>query len=147
MKTGPISIWSPENVRFDPGADWRDPVGTSPYFIHMVPMYGGRKRTDEAGTQNRTTCLTPLEDGEIQAAMVEYDSVRNARENQRTDSRRKTTPIAISISSGVIGISLKVEGKEYLLTLGTQHLLSEPVPIKEAYWTGERPLRHRDCCA
>jgi hypothetical protein len=28
-----------ENIRFDPSADWTDPVNTSPYFIDMIPMY------------------------------------------------------------------------------------------------------------
>ena len=30
-----------ENIRFDPAADWRDVVGTSPYWISMFPMYLG----------------------------------------------------------------------------------------------------------
>jgi hypothetical protein len=26
-------------MRFDPGANWMDPVNTSPYFIELIPMY------------------------------------------------------------------------------------------------------------
>src|SRR5690606_12772092 len=28
-----------ENIRFDPAADWLDPVNTSPYFFDIIPMY------------------------------------------------------------------------------------------------------------
>lgn len=131
-----------ENVRFDPGADWRDPVGTSPYFIHMVPMYVGdvKDRMKRADPKTGQPVWTPLEDGEIQAAMVEYDSVRNARENQRTDSKAEDNAYSDFDIVWCHRNFIKVEGKEYFYwTLGTQHLLSEPVPIKEAYWTGERP--------
>ena len=28
-----------ENIRFDAGASWLDPVNTSPYFADIIPMY------------------------------------------------------------------------------------------------------------
>ena len=27
-----------ENIRIDPGADWADPINSSPYVIDMLPM-------------------------------------------------------------------------------------------------------------
>jgi len=34
-----IDLIPAENFRFDPGADWRDPIGTSPYLICLTPMW------------------------------------------------------------------------------------------------------------
>jgi hypothetical protein len=34
-----VELLEIENVRFAPGAKWYDPVGTSPYFIELIPMY------------------------------------------------------------------------------------------------------------
>ena len=34
----PIII-SPENLRIDPASDWSDPMESSPYIIHLIPMY------------------------------------------------------------------------------------------------------------
>ena len=30
---------APENLRVDPGADWMDPINSSPYVIYCIPMY------------------------------------------------------------------------------------------------------------
>src|SRR6516164_2056585 len=34
-----ITLIPVENIRLDPGADWTDPINTSPYIIHLMPMY------------------------------------------------------------------------------------------------------------
>ena len=34
-----IDLISPENIRIDPAADWHDPMESSPYIIHLMPMY------------------------------------------------------------------------------------------------------------
>ena len=36
-----IDIIPLENFRFDPAADWRDPIQSSPYLIELLPMYRG----------------------------------------------------------------------------------------------------------
>ena len=28
-----------ENIRIDPSANWADPINSSPYIIHLIPMY------------------------------------------------------------------------------------------------------------
>ena len=30
---------APENFRFDPMCDWRDPARSSPYLLYMMPVY------------------------------------------------------------------------------------------------------------
>lgn len=39
IDTPVVDLLPIENFRFDPGASWVDPVGTSPYLIQLVPMY------------------------------------------------------------------------------------------------------------
>jgi len=70
-----IELISPENVRIDPAADWADPIKSSPYIVHLIPMYlqdirekvdSGEwlKVTDEelisTGQQNETDNATRL---------------------------------------------------------------------------------------
>ena len=34
-----IELISPENIRIDPAADWADPIKSTPYIVHLIPMY------------------------------------------------------------------------------------------------------------
>ena len=34
-----IEMISPENLRIDPASDWSDPIHSSPYVIHLIPMF------------------------------------------------------------------------------------------------------------
>ena len=34
-----IELISPENIRIDPASDWADPIKSTPYIVHLIPMY------------------------------------------------------------------------------------------------------------
>jgi hypothetical protein len=151
-----------ENVRFDPAADWRDVVESSPYFIIQWPMYVkdikarmARKvlksveEEDELGFVQ--TFDVEEEDCEgrpwkycsegqiIAASQNANDTIRQTREN-RTDSKNATAPITDYSIVWVHQNFVEIDGIDVMYyTLGTQQLLSDPIPTEEKYPQG-RPL-------
>lgn len=139
-----IELLPPENYRFDPGANWLDVVGSSPYFIRMVPVYVGdvKARMRQADPKTGQPAWRELSDGEIRQAKAEYDTIRQAREDGRQDPvSENEAPLSDFEIVWVHENFVRIDGEEVVYwTMGTQHLLTDPVPLREAYWTGRRPF-------
>lgn len=132
-----------ENIRFDHGADWTDPINSSPYVIRLIPMYvcDLKQMMGKKNPKTGQPTWKKLEDGEIRTAMTEYDSIRNEREENRQDSKNNDTAIKDYEIAWVHENFVRKDGEEFVFyTLGTQHMLSEPVPLDEVYFHGERPI-------
>lgn len=129
-----------ENIRFDPGANWTDVVGTSPYIIRKVPMYVDQVR--QRMKPDATKPWKKYSDGEIRAAMSDYDTTRGARENKRQDPLADNASTLKEFEIIWVHENFVRLGDEDMVywTLGTQHMLSDPVPLKEAYLHGKRPI-------
>jgi hypothetical protein len=151
-----------ENYRFDPAADWRDVVASSPYFIIQWPMYVVNVKArmarrvlqtvEVAGTDGRMeTQELEVEDTAgrpwkfcadsviLSAAQGSHDTIRMTREN-RTDSKNAAAAVSDYTIVWVHQNFVEVEGEDMMYyTLGTNHLLSEPVPTTEVYPQG-RPV-------
>jgi hypothetical protein len=139
-----IQILPPENYRFDPGADWLDVVGSSPYFIRMVPMYVSdvkemMQRDDHKTGQQR---WQEYSDAEIRMAMADYDTTRQARENKREDPLSdRDKPLTEFEIVWCHENFVRIDGEEVVYwTLGTHHMLTEPAPLDQVYFHGERPF-------
>lgn len=139
-----IDLIAPENFLYDPAADWRDIVGSSPYIIWVVPMY---VIDIETKMKDPTSGWMEYERGEILSARDiddPQDDVRRAREGQdRTDSHEQLNKVADQSFEMVDVLHCIVNrgGKDYVYwTVGTQLLLTAPVPIKEYYFHGKRPF-------
>ncbi len=126
-----------ENLRIDPSASWIDPVNTSPYLIHLIPMYvmdiKSRMKSGEWITRG---------DGVIRASSKGYsDSTRMAREKGREDP---TSSDGQSISDyEVIWVQRHIhrkDGKEWeFYMLGDVAFLTYPRPLKDVVFHGKRP--------
>jgi len=141
MKLVPI-----ENCRFDPNADWTDPVNSSPYFIELVPMYvtdvldrmaAEDPKTGEAKWKKLTT-------EELRQSQQAYESAELKQEREwgreEKDTDEKLTDFDVIYIHRNFVRKKDVDWVFY--TVGTQHLLSKPVKAKDAYWhlrRGERP--------
>jgi hypothetical protein len=70
-----------ENMRIDPSANWMDPINSSPYVIHLIPMYVmDIEAKMESGEWKR------MSTAQIQSAMESSsDSTRTARQKDRDD--------------------------------------------------------------
>jgi len=141
-----IDVIAIENFRISPAADWRDPIGTTPYIIEMIPMYiGDVEAKMESGE------WIEYEEGEIQAATKEqYDSIQSARDGKRrADSRDVIHATSDFNTVWVHRNIIREDGEDYIFyTLGTHLRLSEPVPLRKQYKHlrhGERPYVMGSC--
>lgn len=124
-----------ENFRLDPASDWTDPIGSSPYLIHEIPMY-----VKDVQAKMRAGEWTSLSESQIQSGVKPWDAVRQQREDHRVDSKEPNTAINAFTIVWVHRVIVEVDGRDMLYyTLGSEHLLSEPVPIETRYAHGRRP--------
>lgn len=133
-----IDLVAPENFRFDPGADWRNPVATSPYLIEIIPMYA----LDVQAKIDSGEWL-PVSSGALMASTdIDDDVTRRSREQGRVPGKDDdvSRPRDYQICWVRENI-LRYGGKDWhYLTLGSAgELLTDPRPLKEVYLQGVRP--------
>lgn len=138
-----IDLIPVENIRISPAAKWHDPIGTSPYVIELIPMYvcDVREMMDSEDPKTGQPAWKKYEDGEIKAATKHnYDSTRQTREGHRQDSQQPNEALGEYEIVWVHRNIIKSKGDDFVYyTLGTEHLLTDPKPLKEVYFHGVRP--------
>lgn len=164
-----VTLLPPENYRFHPASDWRDVVNTSPYFVILWPMYvkDVRAKMDKPPkleveaedasqmpeVEEIEAAESPVEgeeeaakgkvwryypDSQIKSAGMPVDTIRQARE-KGTDSKESQSISDFDIV-WVHQNFMEIDGVDVCFyTLGTEHLLSDPVPVTEKYPQG-RPV-------
>ena len=133
-----------ENFRFSPAAKWYDPIGTSPFTIHMEAMYiCDIKDLMEQKLQNGDPIYRRLPDSLLQAAnKQDWDTIRRVRDGERRiDVHEAATEIRDYDTIWVHHNVIKVDGQDYCYdTIGTEMMLSFKVrPLFEAYRHNMRP--------
>jgi len=133
-----------ENFRFDPAADWADPIGTSPYLIWLIPMrVRDIKARMKPGADGSPAKWIKYDDAMIRTANQKWDSTRMIREGNRTDSSDAANNIN-EFSIVWVHMNLvqdETTGQDMIFyTLGTDLLLSRPVLLKDRYAHGRRPF-------
>lgn len=139
-----IELLPIENLRFDPGADWTDPVNTSPYVIRMIPMYAKdiKYRMNKVDPKTGEPKWMKLTDGQIKSATKSTaDTTRLAREGNRVDPKEQAAELSDYQICWVHQNFIDHEGEDYVYyTLGTEFMLSNPVPLDEMYAHNVRPI-------
>ena len=131
-----IDLIPPENFRFDPGCDWRNPVESSPYLIEIIPMYINDAKEKMASGEwfdvgNKIKSSNNLDD----------DITRRSREQGRVPGKDKDSWKAqdydiVWVNENVI----KWHGEDWhFYSLPSGDLLTLPKPLKEVYLHGLRP--------
>jgi hypothetical protein len=132
-----------ENIRFDASADWYDVMGSSPYFIDMIPMYvkDVRARMTTIDAETGQYRWRSASDAQILAASTQYaDIVRMQREQGRVDPKVMQSAITQFSMVWVHRNIVEVDGEDYVYhTLGTQLLLDKPRRLSEVWFHGRRP--------
>lgn len=132
-----IKLIPAENIRISPAADWIDPANSSPYFIELIPMYLGDvldKIAKGESTKSGEPAWINLKANQLISAgnRDNLDPTRRARAG-RADPKANLTEIdnrfrIVWIHRNIV----RLEGKDWLYyTVGTQALLSEPIPLNE----------------
>lgn len=139
-----ITLRPIENIRLDAAADWLDPVNSSPFFCDIIPMYVCHVRSMMDSTDDKTGSpkWKKLEDSVILKARPDVmDSTRKARLGLREDPQDKEQSIkAFDIVWVLRWFMQDALGDDYhYYSLGTEDLLTDPVPIEQAYFHGKRP--------
>jgi hypothetical protein len=131
-----IDLVPVENIRFDPAADWRNPIKTSPYVIHLMPMYV----QDVRAKMEQKVWKQATETEILTAVRSQGDTIRQQRETPRPDSKEATTAITAFTVVWVHRNIVTIDGFDVVYhTLGTETMLDEPVPLAEFVWHGQRP--------
>src|SRR5258706_4723995 len=133
-----------ENIRLDGGANWLDPVGTSPYFCDIIPMYvcdvkGMMENNDDKTNQPK---WKKYDDDVICKGRPDLmDTTRRARLGQQQDPHDEETGIKDFDIVWVMRWFIKdsVGDDQCFYTLGTEKLLTDAKPIDEVYFHGKRP--------
>ena len=129
-----IELISPENIRIDPASDWANPIESSPYVVHLIPMFLQDVRQKiELGEWKEVS------DEELLASASEADTentTRLVRDEPRMDPLENTEFGEIR-DFWIIWVHkniVKRDGVDYCyFTAGTDHLLTDPKPLAEMY--------------
>ena len=132
----------PENFRFDPLCDWRDPAGTSSFVIMVKPM-----RVVEAEAmmkKNGGTWENFSRAAIVSAGTRSGDRARRAREgNRRVDPAESHGPETLTTVWAHMNI-VRDKGEDWVYwTMGTTLLLTKPEKLMDTEpWLkrGERPF-------
>ena len=126
-----------ENMRLDPGADWTDPINTTPYIIEIMPMYSmDIKMKVKKGEWHEVS------DGELRNATVDRsNSTRSARDNGREDRYQHDSKSLMDHEIAWVHRHIhRVDGKDWeFYMLSDQKMLSDPVPLEKNVLHGMRP--------
>lgn len=127
-----------ENLHFEPGADWRDVIASSPYVIHEMPMYIQDVREMMEAGEWFEVAESALRNGED----LDTDTTRRAREPGRVPGKDNDTPKPRGFDiCWVHNNIMKWNGRDWqFYTIGRQAtMLTDPKPLEEVYLHGMRP--------
>jgi hypothetical protein len=124
-----------DRILFHPGANWIDPINTSPYVIRRIPMFVQE-------VKEREDWETPTNE-EFQNALIGFDEdLTNARNKNQENPQQANVPNLTDFSMVWVNeVFMREKGKDMVFyTLGTVKRLTTPQPRAEVYWHNERPI-------
>jgi hypothetical protein len=138
-----VDLFPIENLRIDPGANWMDPINSSPYVIQLIPMYVmDVMEKMEQGVWRR------LGEGLLRSATdTMSDSTRSARGKDREDPY---APDGKSLPDyEIIWVQRHIHRRDgsdvEFYTLSDKALLTSPRPLIETVFHGQRPYVMGHC--
>lgn len=151
IDTPVIKLIPAENFRFDPSADWINPIETSPYIIHIIPMYVKdiRERMNIVDKKTQMPRWNKMDEEKLENAVTTTnDSIRLLRERGRSDNHASSNSAGITDYDiiWVYDYIMEWGGIDYVFqTLAGIDLLSEPKPLSNSIWHGKRPYVVGQC--
>jgi len=130
-----------ETVRFDPSASWVDPVNTSPYFIHLIPMYWGEVK-ERMNYPNPKGQRWKKYGPSIVFAKSDNadDTTRQARNQLSEDPTQQKRDIS---DYDIVWIHRHIhrwDAQDWeFYTIASERMLTDPEPLKNTVWHGKRP--------
>ena len=132
----------PENFRFDPLCDWRDPAGTSNFVIMIKPMRVSE--AEEMMARSGGPWLNKSRADIVSAGRTSGERTRRAREGGERTDPVETQGTSESTTVWAHMNIIRDRGEDWVYwTMGTSCLLSEPMRLMDDNpWLrpGERPF-------
>jgi len=134
-----------ENIRLDGGASWIEPVQSSPYFCDIIPMYvcdvqAMMKDIDPKAGAPKWKYYK--EDVILKARPDIINTTRQARLGNIQDPNDETTGIKAFDVVWVMRWFMRNSSQDMTYyTLGTEELLTDPLPLDQVYFHGIRPYQ------
>jgi len=139
-----IELLSPENLRIDPASDWSDPINTTPYIVHLIPMFV--QDVMEKVDSGEWLKISKEELISSTSGSETDNTTRLTRDEPRTDPLENDQEFGGITDYKIVWIHkniIKKDGVDWCYyTAGTQFMLTEPKDLREMYpWLkhGERP--------
>ena len=130
-----IELISPENIRIDPAADWADPIKSTPYIVHLIPMYLQYVRAKMTSGE-----WLEISDEELLSTTDESEqdnTTRLVRDEPRMDPKENESEYGELRDYWIIWVHkniVKVDGIDYCyFTAGTDVMLTEAKPLREMF--------------
>jgi len=138
-----VDLLAPENIRFEPGCDWRNPVRSSPYFVELIPVYLQEAMSRMESHHGAPPEWNYIADSALRGATDLSDDVtRRTRETGRVPGKDHDAwkPKDYDICWTRLN-HVRWGGQDwvYRTLAGSGQLLTDPKPIREIYLHGERP--------
>jgi len=129
-----VELYPVDQVLFHPGANWIDPVNTSPYLIRKIPMFIQDVKENEE--------FEDCSEDELQQALIDYNDLSSTRNrNQESPQQAKVEHIDDFSMVWVHEVILRQKGRDIIYyTLHTVKRLTKPKSLDSVYWHGERPV-------
>jgi hypothetical protein len=133
------------NLRFSPAADWIDPINSSPYLIDLLPMYiiDVESKMNEVDDKTGASKWKKLTRAQMVTATRNNDDTTDQTRlypSQDPTQADLANTLKDYFTVWVHRNFIKYKDTDYVFyTLGTEYLLTDPVPLEDIYWTNERP--------
>lgn len=137
-----IDLFPIENMRIDPSAHWLDPVNTSPYLIHLIPMYwcDVKDRMTRPDPKGRRWKEYDSSQAFAKASTDTSDTTRMARNPGQQDPADEQRTVS---DYDIVWVHRHIHrhgGIDYeFYTLASELLLTDPEPLTDTVWHGHRP--------
>jgi len=141
-----IDLIPPENFRFDPNADWRNPVEDSPYLIVMLQRTAGEvlERMERPNPRTGEPDWRDYTLPEILAASQDKTVNEVVRQARMGGNRRDPIDLIKGDENSVVWVYLNImrrDGVDYgFYTLGSMLMLTDPVPVNELLSLGREAI-------
>jgi len=143
-----VDLIAPECFLFDPMCDWRNPAQTSPTLVYLMPMYAGEvmRRMETPDPKTGQPLWRKYALNQVTASRKENvdNRTRRAREgHKRIDPSLEQSAPEYTTVWAHLNISREDGVDLAWWTLGTELMLTDPMPLTDLYphlSPGERPF-------
>ena len=129
-----------ENLRIDPGAHWQDPINTSPYLIHLIPMYVCDIKEKMAKADPKGRKWKTYDDSVLSSMDNQDDTTRSIRIGVAQDPTQQRRAISDYDIVWVHRHIHRWKGQDWeFYTLASRRMLTDPEPLTNTVFHGNRP--------